>query len=153
MLWVGDDPNPVPYVWGANSGSWNAVPFRVIPDLGQVSENAVKPPSKESCDVLHNDDSGSYFANKAKVLTPEPRALALKPSALARVRDVLAGKSSANNVNWSDIFALQFGYVFKLANVRPVFRQHAPAEWVEFTKRHGLETACAFKAEGEAPNS
>lgn len=34
-----------------------------------------------------------------------------------------------------------------------MFRQHAPAEWVDLAERHGLETACALKAEGETPNS
>jgi hypothetical protein len=51
----------------------------------------------------------------------------------------LAREASANNVNWSDIFALQFGYVFKLADVGPVFRQHAPAEWVDLAESHGFK--------------
>jgi hypothetical protein len=65
----------------------------------------------------------------------------------------LAGEASANNINWSDIFALQFGYVFKLANVRPVFRQHAPAERVDLAERHGLKTARALQAEAETANA
>jgi hypothetical protein len=55
MLWVGNDPNPVAPVWGTNGGSWYAVPFRIKPERGQVSENSLKAPSKQSCDVLHDD--------------------------------------------------------------------------------------------------
>ena len=129
------------------------MPFCIIPERGQVAENVSQPPTKQRCDVFHNDKAWSQLANKTGVFPPKPRTFTVKSGAASREADVLAGKSSANNVNWSDIFALQFGYVFKLANVRPVFRQHAPAEWVEFTKCHGLETACAFQAKAEAPNS
>jgi hypothetical protein len=43
------------------------MPFRIKPDLGQVSENTLKPSpslsSKEHWDVFHDRVSGSYFAN------------------------------------------------------------------------------------------
>jgi hypothetical protein len=48
VLGVGHKPESVSLVRGANGGSWYAVPFRVIPERGQVSENSAKPPSKES---------------------------------------------------------------------------------------------------------
>ena len=65
---VGDNPGPVAAVRGANGASWNAVPLRVIPERGQVSENSSEPPSKESCDVLHEDVPGSKLANETGVL-------------------------------------------------------------------------------------
>jgi hypothetical protein len=70
MLWVGNDPNPVAPVWGTNGGSWYAVPFRIKPERGQVSENSLKAPSKQSCDVLHDDVARSYLANNSGVLRP-----------------------------------------------------------------------------------
>jgi hypothetical protein len=52
---VGHDPNAIPPVGSANGGSRNAVPLRVIPERGQVSENCSKPSPKKCCDVLHDD--------------------------------------------------------------------------------------------------
>src|SRR5690348_493109 len=52
---VGNKPDPVASVRGAKGRSRYAVPLRVIPARGQVSENSAKPPSKESWDVLHDD--------------------------------------------------------------------------------------------------
>lgn len=74
MLWVGDDPNPVPYVRGANVGSREAMPLRIIPDLGQVSENSAKPSStlacNEVCDVLHDEEARSKLASEAEEFAP-----------------------------------------------------------------------------------
>jgi hypothetical protein len=67
---VGNKPESVAAVRGTNGGSWYAVPLRVIPERGQVSENFSKPSTKQCCDVLHDDESGSYFANQARVLAP-----------------------------------------------------------------------------------
>lgn len=44
---------------GANGGSWYAMPLRIKPERGQVSKNAVQPSTKQRCDVLHDDVSGS----------------------------------------------------------------------------------------------
>ena len=45
-------------------------PSCIKPHFGQVSENSLKAPSKQSCDVLHDDVTGSYFANNSGVLRP-----------------------------------------------------------------------------------
>jgi hypothetical protein len=65
----------------------------------------------------------------------------------------LAGEAAANNINWSDIFAPEFGYVFELADVGPVLRQHATAKRVDLAKRHGFESARAFQAKAEPANA
>ena len=73
-LGVGNNPNPVSLMRRTNVGSWNAVPFRVIPDLGQVSEYSSKPSSpvatNEVCDVFHDCVSRLYLANKTGKLGP-----------------------------------------------------------------------------------
>jgi hypothetical protein len=56
---VGHKPEPVPSVRGAKGRSWYAIPFRVIPALGQVADHLTKSSSKESCHVFHNDVSRS----------------------------------------------------------------------------------------------
>jgi hypothetical protein len=70
MLWVGNDPYPVPPVWGTNIGSAYAVPFCIVPERGQVSENVCQSSMKQRCDVLHDDVARSYFANNSGVLFP-----------------------------------------------------------------------------------
>jgi hypothetical protein len=56
---VGNNPEPVASVRGTNGGSRYAMPLSIVPDLGQVSENTVKPSTKQCCDVLHDDVFGS----------------------------------------------------------------------------------------------
>jgi hypothetical protein len=58
---VGHDPDPVAEVRGTNGTSWDAVPFRVIPEGGQVAKDCPHPSvsSQESWDVLHEDVTGS----------------------------------------------------------------------------------------------
>ena len=45
---VAHNPDAVSMVRGTNGGSRNAVPFRIIPERGQVPENVAKAPSKQS---------------------------------------------------------------------------------------------------------
>jgi hypothetical protein len=41
-------PHPVSDMLGANVGSLYAMPFHIVPDRGQVSENVAKSSTKES---------------------------------------------------------------------------------------------------------
>ena len=70
VVGVANNPEAIPPVRGANGGSWDAMPFRIVPERGQVSENVSKPPKKECCDVFHDDEAGSYLANKSGVIAP-----------------------------------------------------------------------------------
>jgi hypothetical protein len=65
-----DDEEPISTLRGADGGSWNAVPPRIVPERGQVSENGSKSASKESCDVLHDDEARSKLANDPCVFAP-----------------------------------------------------------------------------------
>jgi hypothetical protein len=67
---VGHNPEPIASVRGTNGGSWYAMPLRIIPERGQVSENVSKPSTKQSCDVFHDDVEWSNLANKSGVLSP-----------------------------------------------------------------------------------
>jgi hypothetical protein len=87
------------------------VPFRIKPERGQVSENSVKAPSKQSCDVLHEDVSGSYLANNSGVLRPKAAALARKACTFSGEADVLARETAADEIDTavaspSPLFAL-----------------------------------------------
>jgi hypothetical protein len=67
---VGHNPESIPDMRGANVTSLYAMPFRVIPERGQVSEYVAKPSMAQICDVLHDDERWSKLANKAGVITP-----------------------------------------------------------------------------------
>jgi hypothetical protein len=89
-------------VRGADGRRRNAIPFRIVPARGQISENAVDSSSKESCDVLHEDAVGSNDANGIGVARPEARAGAVCDArAEAGEAEVLAGEAAADDVDRS----------------------------------------------------
>lgn len=59
---VGNDPDTVPLMRGADVGRCNAIPLRVIPALGQLCEDEIETSRPESDDVLHEQVSGSKLA-------------------------------------------------------------------------------------------
>ena len=55
-----DDEDPIPAVRGTDGGSRYAIPDCIIPARGQVfSEYSTHPPTKQRCDVLYDDESGT----------------------------------------------------------------------------------------------
>ena len=95
---VGDDPNPVPAVRGANVGSRYAMPLRIIPERGQVSENVCKPPPKQSCDVFHDDVARSYLANEPSIFAPEAGSFSGQSGTFPGVTKVLTGEPAAYDI-------------------------------------------------------
>lgn len=74
-------------------------PSRIIPQLGQVSENTSKPSRSEHWRVLHEDEARSNFTDDSGHLHPHPASLALDSGSLAGGADVLTGKPARNHVN------------------------------------------------------
>ena len=74
-------------------------PLRIEPQRGQVPEDAVEPSSSESCDVLHEDEAGSYLAHDASKVRPEAGPLPVDALALPGVADVLAGESASDEIH------------------------------------------------------
>ena len=70
---VGNNPNPVPPVRRTNGGSRYAMPLRIIPDLGHVSENGSQPSTKERCHVLQHSVSRSNHAKGSNHFPVESR--------------------------------------------------------------------------------
>jgi hypothetical protein len=124
---VGNNPEPVAPVRGANGGSGYAVPPRIIPERGQVSENVSKSSTKESCDVFHDDVAGSKLANESCIFSPEAGALTGQPGARPGKADVLAGEAAADHVHGSDHLSSQRGHVVETRHVRPMRRQQMTA--------------------------
>jgi hypothetical protein len=146
---VGKYPQPIPLVRETNGARRYAMPLRVMPDLGQVSENSAHPPIKQRCHVLHDCVARSYQANGSYQFPPESRTLTGKSGASTGEADVLARKTSCNDISHS--FAkLHRGNIVVARHSRPMLRQHAAAERVNLAKRYRLKPARTFQAKAEA---
>jgi hypothetical protein len=80
-------------------------------------------------------------------------AVILRASSLPGDTEGLTRESSANNVNWPDILAPQFGHILMARHVRPVLREHLPAEPIDLAERHRAEAAGALEPETEAADA
>jgi hypothetical protein len=149
---VGNNPDAVPSVRGTNGARRYAMPFRVMPDLGQVSENSAQPSTKQRCHVLHDRVARSYQANGSYEMPVESRTLPGQAGASPSKADVLAGESSGNDIS---LAFLKFSglYIVVLRHVGPTFRQYASAERIDFAEGDRLEAARALKPEREAANA
>jgi hypothetical protein len=75
---TGKEPPPVSEMGCASIGSGNNSPFRVIPDLGQLSDHgaAICFPSivrsnKDAWHVLQDDESWSHLPNDSEGIGPQ----------------------------------------------------------------------------------
>jgi hypothetical protein len=103
LVGVGNNPDPVPPVRGAEGGGWYTVPDSIIPERGKVSENGSHPETKQAWDVLHDDEPWSYLANKSPVFSPQTRPFTFKASALSSMAKVLAGEAATDCVNGNSV--------------------------------------------------
>jgi hypothetical protein len=84
----------------------------------------------------------SYVANKTGELFPEARAFAFEAHLEAIVANVLARKSSANNIEWPIAIFIQL-FCGKSINIpidfnsRKVFSQYLSTERINFAERYG----------------
>lgn len=124
----------------------------------QVSEYPVSAASSESRAVLNNDETGSDVGNDPAVFDPESRPRSFEPRTFAGEADILAGESSANNLNASCVPVIPEALARKLSDVsvtgdtRPVFCEHTLAIWVNFAERDGSHSR-SFEPEGEAADA
>ncbi len=156
-LGVGHNPHSVPKLSGTSVGSWYAMPFSIIPDRGQASENTAKAPSKQSCDVLHDDDSRSNVANEAVVVEPQPASCAVKTFATACETNVLAGKSSNDCSRaypvCSKSITGKFANIVIDRDTREACAQSRLRLAVELAQCDRFETASALKPKVDAPDA
>ena len=145
---MSNNPDAIPLVRGADGGRWYAVPFRIVPARGQLPENAVEPSSKQSCDVLHDDDARSNLANDARVLKKKSASLPIKAGSSACDADVLARKTSADDVDGVEIVGANGVDVVESSGMRPTPFKNAPAEWINLhlPRRHSTMD-CSLKPE------
>lgn len=105
-------------------GSSKAAPVRVVPRFGQTGHDKSESGSKETWDVLHDDDSRSKNANGAGELEPQSRASAVsESSAEASVGDVLAREATTEHVDGLNLSPVNGGDVSVVGDAGPVTRE------------------------------
>jgi hypothetical protein len=148
---------PVSPVRGTNGGSRYAVPLRIKPERGQVSENSVKPPSKECCDVLHDDEAGSKLANQTGVFTPETRALAVNSGARPGDADVLAGEAPADGIDGNSVCRQTLGregpHVVVTGDAGPMLGEDGAAIGLDLAERDRLKAPGSFEPKRKSSNA
>ena len=144
---VGNNPDAVPSVRCTNGARWNAMPFRVIPDLGQGPENNVQPSTKQRCHVLQDDVFRSNHANGSNHFPEESRTGAGKSGASPGIGYVLAGEACADNFGIG-IFSLR--YVTEIDGVGEPQGENLRSVRINFRDCDGLESACPLQAKIEA---
>jgi hypothetical protein len=153
---VGNNPDALPEMRRSNIGSRYAMPFRIIPERGQVSENTVEPSIKQCCDVLHDDELRSYLANNSSVLRPKSAANSFNSSALARNADVLTGEAAADDIHGNSVCPETIGCegsdISENRDSWPVLSQHSLAVGIDLAEGDGSHPG-SFEPEAEAANS
>jgi hypothetical protein len=101
---IRDDEDPLPTVRRFNIGRSYNRPLRVIPSIGQASENGIDSPNNESSDVLDNHDPRAKLANETIEFVPEPGSIPVQTNSLASVGDVLAREPADEDVDTACVF-------------------------------------------------
>jgi hypothetical protein len=88
--------------------------------------------SKETWDVLHEDVAGSKVANGSDVFTPQAGPGSVDPGSLPGKAEVLAGESSAEDIDGFDGAPIHGADVSVSRNGRPVLGEDALTVGVDF---------------------
>jgi hypothetical protein len=99
---VGHNPKPLATVRGTHVVCADAMPFRIVPVLGKLPENAAQPvgSSSDAWNVLHEDDAGSHLANDAPQLRPQVSRVGASLS-LAGAAPRLTGDTAEDEIHAS----------------------------------------------------
>jgi hypothetical protein len=84
---------------GTNVGSRYAMPFSIVPDLGQRPENSIQPSSKQRCHVLQDNCSRLQFSNQANGLKKQSASLSVKTCPESGIGNILAGKTACDDID------------------------------------------------------
>src|SRR5215831_17373448 len=118
---VGNNPDTISLMRGADGGRRYAIPFKIKPALGHVSENNSHPVSKQRCHVLHDRVARSYHAKGTHQLPVESRTLAGNAGAFPSAGHVLAGEASDDDVSVGELCVRDISEDW---DAGPVFGEH-----------------------------
>jgi hypothetical protein len=125
------------------------MPLRIKPDFGQVSEYGYEPSSSESWDVFNDHPSGPNCANDPSELVPKTGPSTGEASTLSGNADVLAGETTADEVNAPLALRRERPHIFVLRDFRPVLLENCGCIRVNLHLPLAFHTR-SFKAEREA---
>jgi hypothetical protein len=159
---VGNNPNALSAMGSAQGRRRNVFPFRIIPDGGQVSENSAKPSprlfaraTKQPCDVLQDDETGSKVASKPNNFGVKATARAApNASSVACGGNVLTGEATRDDINGANPIGSKSlcgkgADIIVAGDIGPVLGEDFARERFDFAEGDGLETACSFKAKAK----
>lgn len=126
---VGNNEDAASSVGGAKVAGGNPQGARTVSELAEVPPHRGQPGPHAARDVLDDDEARPDERDDVREVVPEPRSGAAKPSLLAGAGDVLAGESSANNVNVRVAAGLRD--ILEPHDGGPVLREHAATEGID----------------------
>jgi len=154
---VCNNPDPIAAVVGTKAGSWYAMPFRIIPERGQGSENRLQPSRKQRADVLQDNETGSQFANKTGDLVEQAATLAFKPCPKPCEANVLAWEAAADDIDANPIgskpCAGKFSDIGVTGDVWPMLGEDAAGEVFNFAEGDRFKATRSFKAKAKSSNA
>jgi hypothetical protein len=124
------------------------MPFRVIPDLGQVPEYCVQPSTKQRCHVLQHSVLWSNHAKGSNDFPIESRTGAGKSGAVASETDILAGEACTDGVGFA-LSEVIGRHVLMVWDAWEVFRQNSAGVRLHFAELDSLEASRALKSQRE----
>lgn len=146
---VGQGEDALAPLWCTRIRRSEQTPLCIVPERGQRPENASpRAPavnSKEPWHVLQEDETGSYHANDASKLGPQPTVIA-HPLASARDARGLAGETPADQVHRGELGAHRT-HVVESCRIGPVPREHAAAPRVALDLPHDAPARRSLDAE------
>jgi hypothetical protein len=153
VVGVGHDPDAIPLMRGANGGSGYTVPLRIVPERVEATEDFVQSARAKGCNILDDDVARVDFFDETAIFVPKTASLASESESVTGDADVLAGESSADNVNgFMYVLGGKSFNVFKNRHVWPVFLKNSTAYGVNFAERNGSHT-CTLKPERKPTNA
>ncbi len=148
---VGNNPDPISFVRGADGERRYTIPLSITPALGQVPENSSHPISKQRCHVLHDCVARSYQANGSHKFPVESRTGSGKTGALSCVRYILTGEAADDDIGfaWSEFSG---GDVIVAGDPWKVFGEDFSTERIDLAERDGSHSG-SFEPEAETADS
>lgn len=128
---VGNNEKPVAKVGGTKGGCWYAIPFRIVPALGQVPENGVESLVSVGDNVFQEDESRSNMANDSCDLRPKMPWVRFAKM-LASFAERLARVACGEEVERPEFVPFDIVYILHPWNIGPVFRENTACVLVYF---------------------
>lgn len=95
---VGQNPQPLPPVGGANVGCGQSRPLRIEPEVGEILQNDVQSSLDQWWNVLEEGDGGSNLLDDAGHVGPQP-SIVVESLALPSLGERLAGEAGSEEIH------------------------------------------------------